>query len=71
MKASDDDDRKRAIRHVRQLIEALNRRVPHVERAGEAEIARDAAELMEKALKRLKALEGTEKPGPASSRREG
>jgi hypothetical protein len=60
MKASDDDDRKRAIRHLRQLIEALNRRVPHVERVGEAEIARDAAELMEKALKRLKALEGSE-----------
>lgn len=61
MKASDDDDdRKRAIRHLRQLVEALNRRVPHVERVGEAAIARDAAELMEKALKRLKALEGSE-----------
>ena len=61
MKASDDDDdRRRAIRHLRQLVEALNRRVPHVERVGEAAIARDAAELMEKALKRLKALEGSE-----------
>jgi hypothetical protein len=60
MKASDDDDRKRAIRHLRQLIDALNRRVPHVERVGETEIARDAAELMGKALKRLKALEGSE-----------
>jgi hypothetical protein len=60
MKASDDDDRKRAIRHLRQLIEALNRRVPHVERVGEAAIARDAADLMKKALKRLKALEGSE-----------
>jgi hypothetical protein len=60
MEASDDADRKRAIRHLRQLIEALNRRVPHVERVGEAEIARDAAELMDKALKRLKALEESE-----------
>jgi len=60
MKASDDADRKRAIRHLRQLIEALNRRLPHVERVGEAEIARDAADLMDKALKRLKALEGSE-----------
>jgi hypothetical protein len=60
MEASDDADRKRAIRHLRQLIEALNRRVPHVERVGEAEIARDAAELMDKALKRLKALEGSQ-----------
>jgi hypothetical protein len=57
MKASDHTDRNRAIRHLRQLIEALDRRVPHIERAGEAKIARDAAELMEKALKRLKALE--------------
>jgi hypothetical protein len=58
MTASTDADRKRAARHLRQLIEALNRRVPHIERAGEAKIARDAAELMETALKRLKALEG-------------
>jgi hypothetical protein len=50
--------RKRAIRHLRQLIEALNRRVPHMERVGEKEIAADAAELKERALKRLKALEG-------------
>jgi len=50
-------ERKRAIRHLRQLIEALNRRVPHIERVGEAKIARDAAELTQQALKRLKALE--------------
>jgi hypothetical protein len=52
-----DAERQRAIRHLRQLIDALNRRVPHIERAGEAAIARDAAELMKQALKRLKALE--------------
>jgi hypothetical protein len=56
-KAADEADRQRAIRHLRQLVDALNRRVPHVERVGEATIARDAAELMKKALKRLKALE--------------
>ncbi|HUL72980.1 MAG TPA: hypothetical protein VLT86_07750 [Vicinamibacterales bacterium] len=49
-------ERKRAIRHLRQLIAALDRRVPHIERLGEAKIARDASELREKALKRLKAL---------------
>jgi hypothetical protein len=49
--------RKRAVRHLRQLIDALNRRVPHIERVGEATIARDAEELMARALKRLKALE--------------
>jgi hypothetical protein len=52
--------RKRAIRHLRQLVEALDRRVPHVERAGEAKIAADAAELKARALKRLKVLEGSE-----------
>jgi len=55
--STDDAERQRAIRHLRQLIDALNRRVPHIERAGEAAIARDAAELMKQALKRLKALE--------------
>jgi hypothetical protein len=55
--SNDDAERQRAIRHLRQLIDALNRRVPHIERAGEAAIARDAAELMKLALKRLKALE--------------
>ena len=57
MKASGDPDRKRAVRHLRQLIDALNHRVPHIERVGEAKIARDAADLMGKALKRLKELE--------------
>jgi len=57
MTSTGDDERKRAIRHLRQLIEALNRRVPHIERVGEAKIARDAEELMKQALKRLKALE--------------
>ena len=57
MKGEDTAGRRRAVRHLRQLIDALNRRVPHIERVGEAKIARDAAELMERALKRLKALE--------------
>jgi hypothetical protein len=52
--------RKLAIRHLRQLIDALNSRVPHMERAGETKIAADAADLKEKALKRLKVLEGSD-----------
>lgn len=56
MTARDDADRKRAIRHLQQLVEALGRRVPHIERVGEAKIARDAAALKEEALKRLKVL---------------
>jgi len=58
MNADSGADRERAIRHLRQLIDALNQRVPHIERAGEAQIACDAAQLMEKALERLKELEG-------------
>ena len=40
-----------------QLVEALDRRVPHVERLGEDTIARDAAALKKKALKRIADLE--------------
>ena len=57
--SSDDAEKRRTIRQLRQLIDALNQRVPHIERVGEAKIARDAAELTKQALKRLKALEGS------------
>lgn len=40
-------------RELEELIAALDRRVPRVERAGDAAIARDAAELRAKAVKRL------------------
>ena len=39
-----------------ELIAALDRRVPRVERAGEAGIARDAAALRAKAVERLAEL---------------
>jgi hypothetical protein len=39
-----------------ELIAALDRRVPRVEQAGEAGIARDAAALRAKAVKRLTEL---------------
>jgi hypothetical protein len=48
-KSAGEADRARARRHVRQLIAALDRRVPHFERAGELAIARDAATLRKKA----------------------
>ncbi len=50
--------RARVLRHLRELVVALDRRVPHVERAGESQIARDAAALREKAMKRISELEG-------------
>lgn len=42
---------------LRELIAALDRRVPRVEQAGEVSIARDAATLREKAVKRLGELQ--------------
>jgi hypothetical protein len=41
-----------------QLIEALDRRVPRLERAGEAQIAYDAADLRERALSLIRRIEG-------------
>lgn len=45
------------IRVLHELIEALDRRFPQVERAGEANIARDAAALKAKALERIAEIE--------------
>jgi hypothetical protein len=47
------------VRELEELITALDRRVPHVERVGEEEIARDAARLREKAVRRLAELTAT------------
>lgn len=44
------------VRELRELIAALDRRVSRVEQAGEAAIARDAAALREKAIRRLAEL---------------
>jgi hypothetical protein len=47
----------RLARELRELITALDNRVPRVERAGEVSIAKDAAALRAKAVKRLEELE--------------
>ena len=44
------------LQELRELIEALDRRVPRVERAGESAIARDAAVLRATAVNRLHEL---------------
>jgi len=41
-----------------RLIEALDRRVPRLERLGEAQIAHDAAELRERAVSLIRKIEG-------------
>jgi hypothetical protein len=56
--ADTPDARARMIRHLRELIQALDARTPHLERAGEVEIAREAATLRAKALTRLTELGG-------------
>jgi hypothetical protein len=49
------------IRELLELIDAIDRRTPHMERAGEASIARDAAALKVKAQKRIAELENTDR----------
>jgi hypothetical protein len=51
-------------RELEELIAALDRRVPRVEQAGEAAIARDAAALRAKASKRLAELATNRAVGP-------
>ena len=49
-------------RRLGELIAALDRRVPHTERATEAAIAKDTAALREKAVTRLAELEDDAPP---------
>lgn len=54
-------------RELEELIEALDRRVPRVEQAGEADIARNAAALRAKAVERLAELAGKPHGRPGRS----
>jgi hypothetical protein len=49
-------DRDRIVATLRELVEALDRRVARVERVGEARIARDADSLRREALQRIEEL---------------
>ena len=51
-------------RELHELIDALDRRVPRVEQAGEESIARDAAALRQKAVNRLSELTGSSRLEP-------
>lgn len=48
------------LRELEELIAALDRRVPRIELAGEAVIARDAAALRERAQARIAQIEARE-----------
>jgi hypothetical protein len=52
------EDRDRIIAALRELVEALDRRVPRVESVGEIQIARDAAKLRIDAMTRIGELKG-------------
>jgi hypothetical protein len=60
-KTLSDSDRVSAQRHLRELIAALDRRAPHVERLGEVDIARDAMALKKKAEERLAILTASDR----------
>jgi hypothetical protein len=51
---------------LRELVAALDRRVPHLDRLGERDIARDAAALRAEAVKRIHQIENEGVP-PKSS----
>jgi hypothetical protein len=59
-------DRDRAVAALRELVEALDRRLPHVERMGEVRIAREAAALRQEAARRIQELAGAASPSATS-----
>ena len=59
-------DRNRVIAALKELIAALDRRVPQVKRVGEARIAEEAATLRRDAVARISELEGTSGSNPAA-----
>lgn len=54
-RAADDD--RRTLTQLRELIEALDRRLPQIEAVGELAIARDAAGIRTRALDRIREIE--------------
>ena len=63
-----DDERATQAREMladlHRLVEALDRRVPRLERVGEAQIAHDAARLREQALGLIRRIEGEPSASP-------
>ena len=62
--------RAQTVRELRELIAALDRRVPQIDRVGERTIAQAAAALRSAALKRIEELESDATPDPGSVRTE-
>jgi hypothetical protein len=60
-------ERRHLAQELHELIAALDRRVPRLERADERSIARDAAMLRAKAAERLAELQGRDDPSEGTS----
>jgi hypothetical protein len=58
--------RAQTVRELYELIAALDRRVPHIERVGELSIARVASALKREAMKRIEELERDAPPASSS-----
>jgi hypothetical protein len=54
-----DEHAREMLADLHRLIEALDRRVPRLERLGEADIASDAADLRTRAMDLIRQLEAT------------
>ena len=63
--AEKSEGRRELVQELRELIAALDRRVPQIERHGERDIARDSALLKKKAQERIVRLES----GPTATNR--
>ena len=50
-------EKREMLANLYELIEALDRRVPRLERVGEADIAHEAAELRERAVSLIRRIE--------------
>ncbi len=55
--SGEETTRDRTVRELRELIAALDRRVPQIQRVGELSIARASAELRAHAVRRIEQLE--------------
>lgn len=53
---------KQMLTDLERLVEAIDRRVPHLERLSEAKIAREAADLRRRAVKLIRELKAAAPP---------
>jgi len=60
--------KQKVLADLRELIEAIDRRVPHLEREGEYRIAQDAAALRRKAEDRIAEIEAAADPESTDAR---